>query len=207
MMKLISFLLHRRGTTGAEFALVLPVAVAFLLGIIDVGNYAYTLNKYEKATQMGARFAVVTDVVAEGLLEEEYIGSTSCNGGVALAASQTICKEALSKITCGSSGTCTCSGNCPTKLDRDDAAFDAIVARMQAMAPLITEGQVKVSYEGSGLGYAGDPVKPEIAPITTITVENATYSPIVLSPLGGTVPLPDFRYSLTLEDGEGAESN
>lgn len=207
MMKLVSFLRHRRGTTGAEFAMVLPIALAFLLGIIDVGNYAYTLNKYEKATQMGTRFAAVTNVVAEGLLAEDYIGNTSCNGGVALAASQTICKEALSKITCGSTGNCTCSGQCPSSLTRDDVAFDAIVARMQAMAPLITEGQVKVSYEGSGLGYAGDPVKPEIAPITTITIENATYSPIVLSPFGGTVPFPDFRYSLTLEDGEGTQSN
>ena len=48
----------------AEFALVLPVALLFLLGIVDAGRYLYEVNQLEKATQMGARFAVVTDPVA-----------------------------------------------------------------------------------------------------------------------------------------------
>ena len=38
----------------------MPVLILFLLGIIDVGRYMWSINELEKATQMGARMAVVT---------------------------------------------------------------------------------------------------------------------------------------------------
>lgn len=208
MRRLRSFVRDRDGTTGAEFAMVLPVALLFLLGIIDVGYYAWTLNKYEKATQMGARFAVVTDVVASGLVDEDetYVGSTACNGGVALVASQTICKEALDPLICTSAAAeCDCTGNCPADLTRDINAFTAIADRMRNFAPDIENGDISVEYRGSGIGFAGDPNKPEIAPIVTVRLNDMTYTPIALSPFGVSVPLPDFRYSLTIEDAEGGE--
>jgi hypothetical protein len=74
---------------------------------------------------------------------------------------------------------------------------------MQAIQPDITPGSVRVVYQGSGLGFAGDPNKPEIAPLVTVRIVDATYTPISLSPFGATVGLPDFSYTLTLEDGEG----
>ena len=52
------------GAAGAEFALVLPLLILFLFGMIDVGRYMWTINQLEKATQVGARWAVVTDMVA-----------------------------------------------------------------------------------------------------------------------------------------------
>ena len=57
---------------GAEFALVLPVLLLFLLGIIDVGRYMWSINQLEKATQIGARMAVVTDMVASDLGSDNY---------------------------------------------------------------------------------------------------------------------------------------
>lgn len=194
----------RSGATAAEFALVLPVALLFLLGIIDVGNYAFRLNQYEKATQMGARFAVVTDLVASGLKDEDYVGNTACGG--TLAPGDRICAEALSPVTCTET-TCSCSGNCPADLTADGTAFDNIVARMQTFAPGLDKGKIRVVYTGSDIGFAGDPTKPEIAPVVTVRLQGATYSPIVLSPFNGTVSLPSFSYSLTLEDGEGTKSS
>ncbi len=208
MKRLRTFFSREGGTGAAEFAMILPVALLFLLGIIDVGRYAWAINEYEKATQMGARFAVVTDVVATGLIDESYIGDTSCNGGTALVASQTICKEALGTITCSSTGCSCAAGNCPSdSTSADSAAFNAILARMRAFAPQIGTENLLVQYSGSGIGFAGDPNKPEISPIVTVRLQNTQYAPIVFSPLGGTVPLPDFRYSLTLEDGEGTQSS
>lgn len=200
--------LDRSATTAAEFAMILPVALLLLFGVIDVGMYSWELNKYEKATQMGTRFAVVTNVISPALMTEDYTdGSYSCDGAV-LTSGDRICSESLGTITCTSAG-CSCTGTCPSGTmspgSTDD--FDAIVARMHQFQPQIPANAVAVEYRGSGLGYAGDPRKPEIAPIVTVRVNNIGYSPIVLSPFGGTVDLPDFSYSLTLEDGEGAESS
>ena len=157
---------------------------------------------------MGARFAVVTDVVSEGLADEDltYVGDNSCGAGT-LVAGQKICAEALGTIVCTASA-CACEGNCPDNASSlDDDAFGRIVARMHQFQPRIAAADVRVEYRGSGLGFAGDPHKPEIAPIVTVRVDNAQYDSISLSLVGGTISLPDFSYSLTLEDGNGEVSS
>lgn len=205
MRNLHRFWRDKSAASAAEFVLILPVAMLLLFGIIDVGNYAWTLNKYEKATQMGARYAVVTDVVSPGLADATYVGSTSC--GAALRAGDRICREALGTLECSSTG-CQCLvGVCPSGTLSNAAAFNGLVTRMRVFEPNITAGSVRVAYRGSGIGFAGDPNKPEIAPLITVRIANARYNTITLSPLGVSVPLPDFSYSLTLEDGEGAASS
>jgi TadE-like protein len=204
MTGLRSFWRDSRAASAAEFVLVLPAALLLLFGIIDVGNYAWTLNEYEKATQMGTRYAVVTNPLSPGFETQTYVGVT-CNG-TALRAGDRICREALGTLECRSTG-CQCLANpCPAGT-MDNARFTALVDRLRTFQPDITAGTVRVAYRGSGLGFAGDPNKPEIAPLVTVRIVNATYTPITLSPFGVAVPLPDFSYSLTLEDGEGATSS
>ena len=209
------FLSCDRASSAAEFALVLPVALLMLFGVIDVGMYAWQLNEYEKATQMGARYAVVTDLVSVNLADDSltWVGAAYCDDGSgglrACNAGETIDAAGLGTITCTSTA-CALAGNFPGSFDTDvDAtAFGNIVTRMQRFQPQINAANVRVEYRGSGLGFAGDPNKPEISPIVTVRVNGAAYQPIVLSPFGGgTVGLPDFSYSLTLEDGEGAAAS
>ena len=203
------FLSDQRAAGAAEFALVLPAALLMLFGVLDVGRYAWQLNEYEKATQMGARYAVVTDVVSEGLADEDlsWIGEPYCGAGTCVAG-QTIGAEGRGTIVC-SSASCTLSGNFPDSFDTgvDSTAFNNIVARIRRFQPRIAPADVRVAYRGSGIGFAGDPHKPEVAPIVTVRIVGAQYNPITLSPFGGSVPLPDFSYSLTLEDGEGTASS
>lgn len=202
------FLSDTSGAGAAEFALVLPAALLMLLGTIDVGRYAWVINEYEKATQMGARYAITTNVAAGGLKTQTYVGNTSCPGVAALKHGDRICANALAETTCTrGSATCACTGNCLTDQTRDPDAMQAIIDRMRVFAPQIEEGSVQVIYRGSGIGYAGDPDKPEIAPFVTVRVAGAQYSPIILSPFGGTIGLPDFNYTLTLEDGVGVVGN
>ena len=199
------FCCEERGTTAAEFALVLPVMLLLLLGVIDTGMYSWRINQAEKAAQMGARYAVVTNAVASGLASENYVGKTAC--GSALTAGDTICAAALGKLLCTSAGNCACvTAPCPSSLTRDTAAFDNVLARVRAMAPWVTAANVKIEYTGSGLGYAGDP-DLSIAPLVTVRLEGMTYQPISGVILGGNFALPAIGRSLTMEDGKGARSN
>ncbi len=57
----------------------LPLLILLLFGIIDAGRFLYETNRAEKATQMGARYAIVTDVMPAGLVNEDYTNSANCD--------------------------------------------------------------------------------------------------------------------------------
>src|SRR5438552_2784857 len=95
------------GSSAAEFALVLPLLLVLLFGIIDAGRWIWTYNQAEKAAQMGARMAIVTDMIEPGI-GTGYVGVGGLTQGDIIPAS------AFGKITCTSSG-CTCTtALCPT---------------------------------------------------------------------------------------------
>lgn len=205
-----AFIRDRRAATAAEFAMVLPVALLLLLGTIDIGRYFWALNQLEKAVQAGTRYAVTTDVVATGLNSQSYTGF-ACPSGT-LQPGDRICREALGTITCAANGTgaaCTCTGNCPSNATAaNGAAFNRIVNRMRVITSAVNRGNVRVRYSGSGLGFAGDPVTDdagnplaEIAPVVTVEVTSFRFRAFSL--LGAGIMLPGFRYSQTLEDGNG----
>ena len=194
--------LDRSGASAAEFALVLPLLLLFIFGILDVGRFLWDVNQAEKATQYGARTAVVTNVVSPALVTTSYVGVSGLTQGDVIPAS------ALSPVVC-TRASCTCSGTCPSGYaTTNTAAFDTILARMQAMKPDITAANVIVSYRGSGLGYAGDPdiTKPEISPLVTVELTGVKFKPTA-GLLLASITLPDFRTTLTAEDSVGTESN
>ena len=96
----------RHGASAAEFALVLPLLLLLLFGIIDMGRFFWELNESEKATQMGARMAIVTTPVSPDLVGESYVAGTVKNGDLIPA-------SALGTLECTSQG-CTCKvAPCP----------------------------------------------------------------------------------------------
>lgn len=66
----------KRAASAAEFAMVLPLLIILLFGIIDAGRYMWSVNRAEKAAQMGVRMAVVTDYVASSI-GDDYVGQCS----------------------------------------------------------------------------------------------------------------------------------
>ena len=192
----------QRGSAG-EFALVLPLAMLMFVGMLDVGRFAYEFNRGEKATQTGTRWAVVTDPIASGLTTESYVGIVV--GGVTINQGDRIPAGALGVIRCDDMS-CTCATSpCPASLTRDSAAFDALLGRMQDILPGLEADNLVVEYSGSGLGYAGNPDGMDVAPLVTVHVEDFEFQAILL--FGGTVSMPEFSYSLTMEDGNGTGSN
>ncbi|MBX7494099.1 pilus assembly protein [Qipengyuania sp. 1NDW9] len=199
MRKISAFVRNTKGAMAAEFALVLPILIIFLLGIMDVGYYAWAINRGEKATQMGARWAVATDMIPSGLATYSFASQGGISQGTVVPIS------AFPGVTCTNTG-CTCNGSCSFGTTANTAAFDAIVSRMQDFKHNIEPANVEVEYSWSGLGYAGDPNGPDVAPIITVRLVNLEHNPLY-GILIGSVDLPDFAYSLTAEDGEGSFSH
>ena len=191
----------RRASSAAEFALVLPLLLILLFGIIDMGRFFWQLNQSEKATQMGARMAIVTTPVSPDLVGESYVDGTTKNGDVIPA-------SALGTVLCNNLG-CTCEQSpCPgLGAGVDDDAFNVIVTRMAQMNPLITADDVEIRYSGSGFGYAGDADETmDVQPLVTVTLRDMQFN--FLSLLGLVdVTMPAASATLTAEDSSGTISN
>ena len=196
--------------TAAEFTMVAPLLIFFLFTVIDVGRFMWAMNQGEKATQFGARFAIVTDPVSPGLIDADFAGGSIEPGDLIPA-------SALGELVCTSS-TCTCTGACSaisgTAVDAD--AFNAIVQRMQVIMPRITAANVRVIYRGSGFGFAagaptgggGATETMEISPLVTVRLSGVAFNPLTLpDPVFSPITLPAFSTTLPAEDASGAVSN
>ena len=180
------------GATSAEFALVLWPLLLLLLGTIDVGRYLWAINEAEKATQMGVRYAVVSDPVAS-VINTDFV-TYGIPGG------DPVPTGTFGSATCTSNGSCTVTGAASGVNGRDGNAFTAIVDWMRKFNPAITADKVTVTYQNVGLGYSGDPTGPDVATLTTVEVSGIPFRPMIL--FGMSVLLPTVRASLTLEDAE-----
>lgn len=198
-----------KGTGAAEFALVLPLLLLFLFGIIDGGRWLWAFNQAEKATQVGARVAVVTNLVPGGYAVS-WVGQPV--NGVNLTQGDVIPAAALGTIKCTNpSGaiSCTCeTAPCPSPLTPFSlGGWNAIVGRMKFMYPPITNANVEVRYSGSGLGYAGDPSGTDISPLVEVRLRGLNFEPITFLTLKSVQAIPVARTSLTAEDLLGNQSN
>lgn len=203
------------GAGAAEFALVLPLLLVLLFAIIDAGRFMWEFNKAEKATQVGARVAIVTDVLSAGLRDEDYAGKSS--GGKTLGPGDRIPADFLGTVKCTNSG-CTCEKTpCPSSLGTfNTATFNVLVARMQQIDPDIAAANVEVRYSGSGFGFAasaggggggggGAAEEMEVSPLVTVTLTGLKFRPIT-SLLFVEMDLPNFSTTLTAEDASGVYS-
>jgi len=197
-----TMLRDEQAATSAEFVLVLPVFLLLVFGLLDIAGYAWNMNMVQKATQYGARVAVVTNPVAPGLTTQDYVGQVV--GGVTLSQGDTIPKDALGLISC-TSASCTTTAPAPTP-GFDSAAFNRVLARMQGVDPALTAANLTIEYRGSGLGYAGDPSGMQISPLVTVKVSGQSYKPWMGMIFKAALPLPEARYTLTMEDGSGTQS-
>lgn len=200
-------LIHdRSGSSAAEFAMVLPLLLIFLLGIVDAGRWLWTFNRAEKAAQMGARFAVVADPVTSAI-SSSYLGVGGLTQGDAIPASD------FGKITCTATGSvssvtasCSCTTTpCPAGT-ASNAAFQNVMDRMRAFMPEIQPSNLTIVYSSSGLGYAGNPNGADLSPLVTISLSGLQFTPIT-SFLLISMPVPAASTSLTAEDLSGSQAN
>jgi len=210
MRRLAPLLVDRRASSAAEFAMVLPLLLILLLGVIDVGRLMWTWNRAEKATQMGVRYAVATDMVPNGLAAYSFVVSGGLTQGDAIPQSAfggASCLVNAGAVSCS----CKSGGTCPSPLVSNSAnaltAFNNIVNRMRLFMPEIASGNVTVDYDYSGLGYAGDPNGSDVSPLVRVSLKQLTFRPLLFRFFAGTITLPSFSAALTMEDGQGTASN
>jgi hypothetical protein len=198
-----------RAAVGAEFALITPILILFLLGIVDVGRMMWTWNRAEKAAQMGVRYAAVTDMAdtvdEDGIANDAGLWTYDFYTSDNIARGETIPEANFGSATCTADG-CTCV---PDTLPCGAAAtgFTNTVARMRAIMPEIQAQNVTIEYSYSGLGYSGDPYGPDINPLITIRLSDVKFQPILGYVFGLELTLPSFASTLSMEDGRWAISN
>ena len=180
-----------RGLTSVEFALVAALFFTVMLGITDFARAMWQWNAAAKATQAGARFAAVTDVVA--LDVKNYRGLAF---GFRTGSEIPIGAPGTSNVACDASG---CAGD-PGRMDA--AAFAALVVRMRRVDDRIAAANVVVEYRHIGLGFVGNPLGPDLTPAVTVRLRARVFQ-FVTPGLAGifSIAMPDFAATLTNEDG------
>lgn len=181
-----------------EFALVTLVFLTAVLGIVDFSRALWQWNLAARVTQAGVRAAIVRDFAA--LNFSRFDGTLSALIGdpvpvAAITPNPTVC----TRDGCGA----TLLSLDPAMLDA--GAFARIVAPMRATDRRIGAGNVIVEYRHLGLGLAGNPFGPDIDPVITVRLRDLRFEFLAMGFLQlPAIALPDFRASLTAEDGRGA---
>jgi hypothetical protein len=193
MRLLASVLKDREGAALVEFTIVMLLLFLLTFGIIDFGNLVFQWNSAEKATQVGARIATISDPVVSELATFDCrngsitLGTPCRNGGSSYGT--IVCNGATLSCTCPQLANCTFSS----------AALNLILTPMQRVFPRLQAQNLVVEYIDVGLGFAGrhGPVPEVSVRLTGLTFQFAF--------LGGflglsNITMPDFRASLVGED-------
>ena len=184
-----AFARNERGGVLVEAALATPLFILLVVGVLDLGIYLWQWNAANKATHLGARFAVVNDPVARGpglttspLTEDLSVGeSCSINNP---------CR--VFTVTCTSIG---CSGN---EHQFDQAAFNRIFDRMVSIFPGLEPEDIEIQYSSNGLGFNGFP--GNIPNDVTVSIIERDYDFVALGRLINFGPLRiNAAHTLTSE--------
>ena len=174
------------GAALVEAALVLPLLLLIVFGLMEVSFYGWNLSLAAKAVQLGARRAIVSDAVAAGpgltRAESAAYWEGLPPGLRCLPAGREPGPCPTFAVTCDLAAGCTCRGGaCGFILARD--RFAPILAAMRAVLPGIRPENVQVTYATNDLGYVGRP--PPVPVDVTIRLVGLDYETLFLGDLFG----------------------
>ena len=187
----------QRGISSIEFVIVASVFFMLIFGMVDFSRAMWEWNAAAKATHWGVRYAVVNDMVA--IRMSEWKG-----GDNGLSAGDSVTVAAVTGFGSPPTFTCTntaCGGAADPNTDFNVNAFADIVTRMQIIYNKIQPENVIVEYRHVGLGFAGNPLGPDLHPAVTIRLVGMGFD-FVTPGLAGLFPIdmPDFAATMTGED-------
>lgn len=183
-----------RGGVLVEVTVMLVILFTFVLGSVDFLNAMYQWNAATKAVQVGARIAATSNPVAAG-----FTAITGMEGG--LNPGDPTPAGTYATITCdGGSASCTAGGY-------DAAALNIILSGrcadptayclgMNKVFPRVQAQHVVISYESTGLGYAGRPGGP--VPTISVSLQNLQFQFFFLT--FANITIPGLATTVTGED-------
>ena len=205
-----TFAQDEAGAAMIEMTIVVMLLFTLVLGFVDFGFAFYQWNAANKAVQVGARLAAVSDAVPEGIalegLSPPSIGDVGnavtagryhyrCTANVAGTASCTCVTGACIDVTVDTAG----QDAFDLILD-GDAAGDAPRPGMRDFFPGLEPNQIQIDYVATGLGYWPRP--GGAVPTVRVSIVNRTFQFFFLSGLLSFTPItmPDMLSTVTGED-------
>lgn len=162
------FLQASDGSTTIEFVVIFLGFIAIMFFVIEVTLYMFFLASLEKAAEAGVRRAAISNPVVNISLVNER-----ANNGVRYG------------VRCTSS---TCQswngrppGCGPNRQPCSGAAFQGILREMRRFNGRITANNVSITYNYTGIGFAGGPA----APMVTATISCVPFQAGILGLLLG----------------------
>jgi Flp pilus assembly protein TadG len=208
------------GAVLVEATVLIPILLVFLLGAVDFLMAFYQWSLATKAVQIGARIAVVSDPVADGLnsipigvlatvpagdpmpsFEVTCDGATaSCTCTVgACPGMGNFSWPAMNKIVCGRDNTSNTQCDYSTQCQPTSVYFRG----MCDIFPGITAANVRIRYTQTGLGFAGRSGGP--VPTITVSLQNLPFQFFFLNGFMGFQPRNILPASTTVT-GENLSS-
>ncbi len=201
------FLADDRGTTLVELAIVLPLFLLLLFGLIDFGRMSADFVMADKAMQRAARIAAVRPPACAGVPATHQrgtvpTGTTPPRFGTLCSAGATVC----------ASSTVTCRG------DITNPTVNEIWNSLGVLMPSNSSpNQLLFRYESDpNLGFLGGPYTPVVTVEIVNTIQDpagglafqfvtplgalATLAGATGTPLSNSVPFPAMSTSLPAED-------
>ena len=179
-----------------------------IFGIVDFSRAMWEWNAAAKATQFGVRYAVVSDIVSSDYKDFSALSIVGVKAGDDVPLKDSGGNDIIAPIFCsdGDPGAGLVIG-CGTSLGglaaakANAVAFLAIVTMMQRHYDRVEANNVVIEYRHIGLGFAGNPVGPDVDPLVTVKLRDMEFN-FITPGLAGifTLNLPDFAASLTGED-------
>jgi Flp pilus assembly protein TadG len=126
-----------RGQSVAEFALVIPLFLVMLFGIIDIGRVIWANDALANASREGARYASVTgSSLITSMSTKDQIKAYTRNYAIAAGTniSVTVCYSAVT-IAAGTSG-CTGDTNQPATASNDRGSL--VTVQITSTVPILT---------------------------------------------------------------------
>ena len=221
------FLQDSEGGALVEFTLVFPIFLLAALGTVDFSYMLSDWSMANKAAFIGARAAIVSDPVANGITNLTYSTAGSALGDLCFdpatgaASASSSCPSVSTVCTPAASGG-TCTNGYPwneSALTNENGT--GILDGMQRIFPRLRRQDVQISYQTNGLGFVGRPgglpmdVTVSIRPSANPSVSCMTHQPYFINALmkwtftapagcpAGTragLPIPAFATTLTSED-------
>jgi Flp pilus assembly protein TadG len=187
-----------------EMAIALPLLLILTLGFIDFGYAFYQWNAADKAVQVGARLASISNPIATALSSavSTLPGGKSPGDTVTAGSYDYTCTA-----TAAGTASCTnCVGGACSSTPAVQANFDLIYngdanrPGMFSFLPTLAKSEVKVEYVATGLDYWTRPG----GPIPTVKVSIVGH-PFQFFFLGGllnfaNITMPDMHSTVTGED-------